>query len=105
MGRIVDRLDRKRFQPVVACAQPGIDRIGQNPRNKDVQLLALPHHFDHAIAKLRAERLDLICLWEVGTDSPNYFLPFFRLGRKVHPDFDEALGGILRRRSMVHRIG
>jgi predicted O-linked N-acetylglucosamine transferase (SPINDLY family) len=79
MGGIVDRLDRRRFTPIVACTQPGLTRIRQHLANRDTALVPLPHHFGHALDRLRAEQLDLLYFWEVGTDSTNYFLAFSRL--------------------------
>jgi len=79
MGGIFDRLDRRRFTPVVACTQPGLTRIRQHLTNRDTAFVPLPHHFGHALDRLRAEQLDLLYFWEVGTDSTNYFLAFSRL--------------------------
>ena len=40
--------------------------------------LALSPRVDEAAGQLRAARLDLLYHWEVGSDSFNYFLPWFR---------------------------
>jgi predicted O-linked N-acetylglucosamine transferase (SPINDLY family) len=47
--------------------------------NDSVRLLLIPPRLDHAIETIRAARLDVLYHWEVGSDSPNYFFPFFRL--------------------------
>jgi predicted O-linked N-acetylglucosamine transferase (SPINDLY family) len=41
--------------------------------------LPIPPRLDHVIEAIRAARLDVLYFWEVGSDSTNYFLPFFRL--------------------------
>ncbi|MEZ0369026.1 MAG: tetratricopeptide repeat protein [Candidatus Sericytochromatia bacterium] len=43
------------------------------------ELIPLPGHLPAAVEAIRAAKLDLLYYWEVGSDSLNYFLPFFRL--------------------------
>src|SRR5207253_8406700 len=42
---------------------------------------AVPERVDEAAAVIRDARFDLVHYWEVGTDTVNYFLPFFRPAR------------------------
>lgn len=79
MAGIVDGLDRRRFRPTVVCARPAFDEVLRNLRTREVELVELPYRFDRAVERLRAEAFDAIYFWEVGTDSTNYFLPFYRL--------------------------
>lgn len=44
-----------------------------------VEMLPLPGHLPRAIEAIRSARLDLLYYWEIGSDSLNYFLPFYRL--------------------------
>lgn len=43
------------------------------------ELLKLPGHLPIAVETIRAAKLDLLYYWEVGSDTLNYFLPFYRL--------------------------
>ncbi|PKL75153.1 MAG: hypothetical protein CVV27_16845 [Candidatus Melainabacteria bacterium HGW-Melainabacteria-1] len=47
--------------------------------NSDCLLLSMPPQLPAAVRKLRSADLDLLYFWEVGSNSLNYFLAFFRL--------------------------
>lgn len=44
-----------------------------------IQFIPLPNRVDQAVNTIRNLKLNLLYYWEVGTDSLNYFLPFFKL--------------------------
>ncbi|HEY9841815.1 MAG TPA: tetratricopeptide repeat protein [Candidatus Obscuribacterales bacterium] len=44
-----------------------------------VPVIPLPGHLPAAVEAIKAAGLDLLYYWEVGSDTLNYFLPFFRL--------------------------
>ena len=75
---VLPRLDRRRFEIVVAVTQPGLNRTRAALGDDGLTWLALSSRVDHAAEQLRAARLDLLYHWEVGSDSFNYFLPWFR---------------------------
>ena len=75
---VLPRLDRRRFEIVVAVTQPGLNRTRAALGDDGLTWLALSSRVDQAAGQLRAARLDLLYHWEVGSDSFNYFLPWFR---------------------------
>lgn len=78
---------------VFRASNPGLSLLRRLPERFEVVLLGhplrlaesglpvipLPDHLPAAVEAVRAARLDLLYFWEVGTDTLNYFLAFFRL--------------------------
>ncbi len=80
MGGLLNQLSDERFDLTVACSQQGREALLRaSIRNPAVRYLPLPDRFDHSVERLRQARFTVLYHWEVGTDSINYFLPFFRL--------------------------
>jgi len=76
---VLPRLDRARFEIVVAVTRPALRYTQAALGDDGITWLALSPRVDQAADQLRAARLDLLYHWEVGSDSFNYFLPWFRL--------------------------
>lgn len=51
-------------------------RLGNHPQ---LSLLRLPTNLQAAAARIQEAEFDLLYFWEAGSDSLNYFLPFYRL--------------------------
>lgn len=80
MAGILNHLSADRFDLTVACSQQGGEaRLRTGIRNSAVRYLSLPDRIDHGVERLRQARFAVLYHWEVGTDSIDYFLPFFRL--------------------------
>ena len=80
MGGLLNQLSTERFDLTVVCTRQGGEALLQPAiRNPAVRYLLLPERIDHSVKLLREARFHLLYYWEVGTDSVNYFLPFFRL--------------------------
>ncbi|HUT09853.1 MAG TPA: tetratricopeptide repeat protein [Thermoguttaceae bacterium] len=79
MRGVLDRLDADRLEPLVVCSQAAAGRIRDAVCNDAVGILPLPERFDRMVEVIRSARFDLLYYWEIGSDSTNYFLPFFRL--------------------------
>jgi predicted O-linked N-acetylglucosamine transferase (SPINDLY family) len=62
----------------LVCSRAGANVLRQWVRNPEVEYLLLPERIDQAASRIREARIDHLHYWEVGTDSTNYFLPFFR---------------------------
>ena len=75
---VLPRLDRARFEIVVAVTRPALRYTQAALGDDGITWLALSPRVDQAADQLRAARLDLLYHWEVGSDSFNYFLPWFR---------------------------
>lgn len=68
---------RVHFDWLVVCSQPNGRKILE-PHLPGVGWLELSSDLTQALAQLREAHCDLLYYWEVGTDSYNYFLPFFK---------------------------
>lgn len=77
MRGIINNLSRD-IRPTIICAAGGADMI-RSALAVEVDLLALPRSFALAIETVRKAKLDILYYWEIGTDSVNYFLPFWGL--------------------------
>jgi len=79
MRGILNHIDCERFQVAVVCSHGGQQIIKSRLENDKVNFLVLDKSFPRAVEKVRQARFDVLHYWEVGTDSVNYFLPFYRL--------------------------
>ena len=79
MAGLIERLP-ERYEVWVVCSQPNGQAI-LSERLPHVQYLALASDLTAAAQQLQRADFDLLHYWEVGTDSTNYFLPFFRTAR------------------------
>ena len=79
LGGVVDRMNRDLFDLVVIGSERGVRTLRQAISNPAVSMLAIPGRIDQAADVIRSGCFDLLYYWEVGTDSTNYFLPFYRL--------------------------
>lgn len=78
MKRILADLPREHFELTVAVTWPAVETVRANLALDDIRVLPLPVRVDHAADTLRAEHLDVLYHWETGSDSADYFLPWFR---------------------------
>ena len=79
MGGILDRMNRDLFEVVVIGSHRSADIFRSGLRNPATRLLQVPTKLEHVSNTIRAAQFDLLYYWEIGTDTTNYFLPFFRL--------------------------
>lgn len=78
LGRLVARLPKDRMRVTVVCSAAGRNILKFLGPELDVEYFVLPERVDEAARALKDEGFDLLHYWEIGTDSMNYFLPFFR---------------------------
>jgi tetratricopeptide (TPR) repeat protein len=79
MGGLIDHFDQPDMAVQIICPAASIPLIRSRISNERVRFLPLPAKLAEAVQTIKAEQLDLILHWEVGSDATNYFLPFFRL--------------------------
>ncbi len=80
MRGILNGLPARRFELIVMCSLQGGEQVLRAAiANPNIRYLPLPVRFDRSLETIRQTRFDILYYWEVGTDSVNYFLPFFRL--------------------------
>jgi protein O-GlcNAc transferase len=78
MGGLFERLSPQRMRTAVVCSRASVNLLRKLMSDAEVEFFPLPERVDQAAERLRQARFDLLHYWEVGTDSINYFLPFFR---------------------------
>lgn len=80
MKGIINRLPTNKFDiTIIASKQSQREIIKPNIKNSNIKFIDLPDRIDLAVKVISEESFDLIYYWEIGTDTINYFLPFFRL--------------------------
>ncbi|MCC6572481.1 MAG: tetratricopeptide repeat protein [Planctomycetes bacterium] len=79
MGGILNNLNASRLKLTIACARSAVPYIKSWLKYPDPQYLIVGENIEKTSQLLRAGNFDLIHYRECGTDSTNYFLPFFRL--------------------------
>jgi protein O-GlcNAc transferase len=79
LGRLVARLaNRAEMNVTVICSQAAANIIPHLLGPSAVRYLVLPIGVAKSAARIAEVGFDLLHYWEVGTDSTNYFLPFFQ---------------------------
>ncbi|WP_108125194.1 tetratricopeptide repeat protein [Saccharospirillum mangrovi] len=75
---MMPHFDRHQFEIVVAVNRPALAATQALLPSEHVHWLPLSMRVDEAADQLRKAQLDVLYHWEVGTDTFNYFLPWFR---------------------------
>lgn len=78
LGRLVARLPQDEMRVTVVTSASGRNILRYLGPDLPVEYFVIPDRVDEAARRLRDEQFDLLHYWEIGTDSTNYFLPFFR---------------------------
>ena len=108
--QLLRRIKSDGWEIVIVCSLAGALRIQTALSGSLVQVLPVSRRFDELVETVREARLDVLCHWETGSDSTNYFLPFFRLcAGAMQPgghsgDFRHPPDGLLSLQR-VHRTG
>jgi hypothetical protein len=68
---LIDRLTPGRFAIVVCGSVRGIEALRRAIRYPDARFIAFPDRLGDAAERIRAAGCDLLCHWEVGTDTLN----------------------------------
>jgi len=78
LGRLVNRLPNEELDVSVVCSAAGTNILKHLLGESPVEYLIIPDRVDLAAVRIHEAQFDLLHYWEIGTDSTNYFLPFFR---------------------------
>ncbi|HXY37800.1 MAG TPA: tetratricopeptide repeat protein [Planctomycetaceae bacterium] len=76
---VLERIDRRDFDPVVICSAGGRQRLLTQVPGDAFETFVIPSRFDRIVERIREGRFAVLYHWEIGSDVTNYFLPFFRL--------------------------
>ena len=78
-AELLRRMQPNGWEIVVVCSRAGAAKFQTALCGSGVELLPTSRRFDELVTSVRDARFDVLCHWETGSDSINYFLPFFRL--------------------------
>ncbi len=79
MEGILRNMSPRKFGVYVICTNASHKILSGELGDTKIRFHVISHRFQTAVKEIRDGRYDLIFYFEVGTDSFNYFLPFFRL--------------------------
>jgi predicted O-linked N-acetylglucosamine transferase (SPINDLY family) len=81
LGALIERLDREKLRVTMVTSLSGMNVLQSVFFKTPQEYLIIPSRLDEAVTRIREAAFDVLHYWEVGTDSTNYFLPFFRPAR------------------------
>ncbi len=79
MAQLITRIDPRRFRVTIICPPAAVASCQRAISAEHVEYLPLPKPILSAVAAIRSARCQVLYYWEIGTDSSNYLLPFWRL--------------------------
>lgn len=79
MGGILNHWDSAKAEAILFCYPHSIAKIKEYITNPQIKIVAIPSHFGRAVQTIQSVGCGLIYYWEIGSDSTNYFMPYFRL--------------------------
>lgn len=77
---MLNHFDTREIRYTVMCPRAGFENMIR-PRltNEAIEWLDLPASYEEAAEAVAAARFDILNFWEIGTDTQNFLLPFYRL--------------------------
>lgn len=81
MQGLLQKLPAPDLQLTVICPPQSIPTLSKAIAREDVAFYPIPATMEQAILGIKAQQFHRLVLFEAGTDSLNYFLPFFRLAQ------------------------
>ncbi len=79
MINIINNLPNEKFDIVIVCNDKNWESKIKSKVNTYIKGVFLCNNILDSSKIILNEKLDILYHWEVGTDSQNYFIPFFRL--------------------------
>ncbi len=76
---VINRLKGTQFELYIFCAISSQARIAARLTNSAVTLRPCQPELEPMATTIRQAGCDILCYWECGSDTLNYFLPFYRL--------------------------
>ncbi|MBX9655882.1 tetratricopeptide repeat protein, partial [bacterium] len=78
MGDMLHEMGNTKVEVTIICSFSGRNILRHLYPHWTMHYLVLPDRVDHAAELVREQGFRRLLYWEVGTDSMNYFMPFFR---------------------------
>lgn len=82
LGGILEQLNYDSFDACLFCGASTIENLKSRLKCDSVRYVPLPLQLDHAMERISETGPELLYHWEVGSDSINYLIPFYRLANK-----------------------
>ncbi len=80
MADMINALARRgRIHVSIICSALGYSALAPHFSHPNISWVALPDDLRASVSQIQAQELDVLYCFEVGTDTQNYFLPFFQL--------------------------
>jgi protein O-GlcNAc transferase len=76
---MLNNFSREKYRYTVVCDKLKAKTIKDQVTNPEIGYLDLPSNLEDAVEAVKAAAFDILNFWEIGTDSLNFFLPFFKL--------------------------
>ena len=76
---LLRRMQPKGWEIVVICPRAGMPQVRTALNGSRIQLLPVCGSLEQIINTVGEAHFDVLCHWETGSDSTNYFLPYFCL--------------------------
>ncbi len=78
MSGIINNISKEKFKITIVCSQPNGQKILSNTiKSEQVNYLSIPADLNKAAQIVYDNKIDILHYWEIGTDSINYFLPYY----------------------------
>lgn len=82
MRGMLNNLSTEKFDVTIVCSFPNGEKIIRPAiENSSIKFVSLSKSLGQSIQQFTSLNFDLLYYWEVGTDSYNYFIPFFKPAR------------------------
>ena len=78
LGDMLNQIGPRNLDITIVSSFAGRNILRHLYPHWSIEFMVLPDRIDHAAEMLLKQQFHLLLYWEVGTDSTNYFLPFFR---------------------------
>ncbi len=77
LGEIIARLDHRHLTVSIICQRSAANVLRHMMPNSGLDYFLTHERVDETAAAIRTAGFELLYYWEVGTDSMNYFLPYY----------------------------
>ncbi len=79
MAGIINNISKTDFKITIICSEPNGEKILRAViKSQEVNYLPIPNDLLKAANIVYNNNFDILHYWEIGTDSTNYFLPYFK---------------------------
>jgi predicted O-linked N-acetylglucosamine transferase (SPINDLY family) len=81
LGPVLAQLNPERLELVILASRRGVDALRSEGMGEHIRFRGVTNQLDRWVEAVRDARCDVLYYWEIGTDSINYLLPYYRLAQ------------------------